>query len=225
MKKFVIITLSVMAFAIDGIAQDFSQYVGGKGKMYVSPTFGNELYVANISYSAETVFRNDMMASSLAIYDGNQFVSYPSSFGGFVEFDYCFKVTGGYITSPQFLFWVIDIGLCAFVMNENKLHIVNVLEDRILCTLYDLIFKEDDFRIMVKEDSNMYGDKFQPSIMVINQGNVNIFRTIFSTIPSAVRSAAADESVSDHTYSLDGRQVNSPHNGLFVKDGKKVVIK
>ena len=107
------------------------------------------------------------------------------------------------------------------VKESHYLHIVDVQTDEIVSTLIPNFERESDFSIIV-DDQSTVSDIAVPSFWVMNSGWVKIYNG-FPTAAS-VRSVTADKHISGTTYNLGGVEVPNPTNGIYVQDGKKIVI-
>lgn len=83
----------------------------------------------------------------------------------------------------------------------------------------------------ITNDLNNRGDVFlifcdseDDNIYILNNGILKVYSINKIKKTSSVRSPEVDKSDSK-TFSLDGKQVESPHDGIFIRGGKKVVIK
>lgn len=148
----------------------------------------------------------------------NSFIEFDfsTSHGNFVEFQEINHTNYHKILCPQIM-WDGISTYYSIVQDGSNLYVVNLLNDAIINTLATSFTKGDDFKIIKNENS----------VYIINNGIINCYNNIYkssASSSSSVSSPKADKSETK-TYSLEGIQVNSPHNGIFIKGGKKVIIK
>lgn len=109
------------------------------------------------------------------------------------------------------------------VYNGSKLSLVKRNTERswdneiLLRTLLTDFNMSDDFQIFF---SFSYKSK-NPIIRIINNGLMYYY---YINKGTSIRSPEVDK-IESKTYSLEGKQVESPKEGIFIKGGKKVVIK
>lgn len=221
MRKYLLFIGLLLMSIFDSDAQDLSQYIG-KCRIYQLPTFDNEVYTANISSTFGSLYGERATASKISVFNGTNFYEYPTGHGYYVEFQYSHKVTAGYSSSWHMMFCAYGYGLCAFVIEGNSLCIVKLKDDTIVSVLDSNFQAGDDFSIMVRDDSSLYGNRFEPSIWIVNNGYVKVFNNISSHV-SSVRSVEADKN-SCKTFNIQGIETANPINGVYIQKGKKVII-
>lgn len=152
-------------------------------------------------------------------------VNFTTSHGNYIEYlnvedynkdSYVNKINKVLVPS---IVWMVssEMGeetIYSIVQNGSNLYVVSVVNDKIINTLTTNFTKANDFKII----------KDGASLFIINNGKINWYKKYKSSSPSSVSSTKTDISETK-TYSLGGIQVNSPHNGIFIKGGKKVIIK
>lgn len=208
---------AMMFFSYQGMAQTASQYIGENCKIY-----------PNVTGSPYT-----MMVAHLVTDEQNPSVKYPmadkitniirsengsemktkiltSKYGNYVEFydirDKSFKIYG-------YSF--------AFTKNGNSLYFVchntSSFKEYKIYTITTELEIADDFQIIY------YSYSANECIYIKNNGILSAY--FLHDLPyTSVNSPKVDE-IEDATYSIDGKKVQTPHNGIFVKGDKKVMIK
>lgn len=220
--------LGALLIAISAFAQNFETYVG-KSKIYMWP-----LHVEGIKYAAcmsdwvGDYFNNTYYFNSISIYNPSErtFHTYSSKHGKYVAFQLFYNVmTGRKDHCEQVAFWSSKgsgSGCYAFVVESHYLHIVDVQTDAIISTLISNFQRESDFSIIVDDQSGLY-DSAVPSFWVMNSGWVKIYNGFPPA--ASVRSVTVERGASGTTYNLEGVEVSDPTSGVYLQDGKKVVIK
>ena len=217
--------LGALLIAISATAQDFETYVG-KSKIYMWPLHAESTkYAACMSDWVGDSFNNTYYFSSISIYNQSErtFHTYSSEHGKYVAFQLFYHVmTGRKDNCEQVAFWSSKgsgSGCYAFVVEGHYLHIVDVQTDAIISTLISNFERASDFSIIVDESNN----SAVPSFWVMNSGWVKIYNGFPSS--ASVRSATAEKGTPGTTYNLGGVEVPNPTGGIYVQDGKKVVVK
>lgn len=143
--------------------------------------------------------------------------TYQSEYGNYIEHYYANK-QNYYMVSPNYT---------AFVKNGNSLYLIHYdhSPDLVVGPL-TIDFKiADDFQIILFLDDvwDLY-DKYN-YIYIKNNGI--LYQYYISEIKNntSVNSRKGEEKEDGATYSLDGKKVQTPHNGIFIKGDKKVIIK
>ena len=216
-----------LLIAISVTAQDFETYVG-KSKIYMWP-----LHVECTKYAAcmydwvGDSFNNTYYFSSISIYDQSErtFHTYSSEHGKYVAFQLFYNVlTSRKGNCEQVAFWSnkgSGSGCYAFVVEGHYLHIVDVQTDAIISTLISNFERASDFSIIVDDQSGL-SDSAVPSFWVMNSGWVKIYNGFPAT--SSVRSMAIESNTAGTTYNLSGIETPNPSNGIYIQNGKKVVV-
>lgn len=216
----------MMLISYNGMAQDYTFNVGGKGKVYYNGSSGSSYYyVANIISSKEHSFTKELLADKIMEIGHNSdclgIVS--SSHGYFIEFIYKGQpvmTNSLFGASGERYMLVLDGSNLYLVERDNNNYYFDsngnvVLGIKTVGTITnDLNNRGDDFQIF-------YDDGY---FFILNNGTIKAYSKNKLKNTSSVRSPEVDKSDSK-TYSLDGKQVESPHNGIFIRGGKKVVIK
>ena len=224
MKRVTLISLALFLFTLTSAAQT-TTYLG-KGKVYQLPN--NEydyLYLANITFANSTLYNSILYANKINLYENNSFTSYQSSHGDYVSFqsNYC-MISGKNASCEQFMFYYPRLGTgngyYAFVIKNNKLYIVDVKTDIIISNLMDVSSMGSDFAIVVNDNNGASNYYNPPTIWIVNNGYI----TIFDSIPTSVNSPKYEIKTSK-TFDLNGMETKTPHDGVFIQNGKKVVIK
>ena len=226
MRK-VILLFAFLLASIGGIAQEFETYIG-KSKIYMWPLHeeGTKYAACMFDWVGDT-FNNTYFFSSVSIYNPSErkFQTYSSAHGKYVAFQLFYKVmTGRKDKCEQVVFWSNKgngSGCYAFVIEGHYLHIVDVQTDAIISTLISNFQRESDFSIVVDDQSTLY-DSAVPSFWVMNSGWIKIYNGFPSS--ASVRSATAEKGTPGTTYNLGGVEVPNPTGGIYVQDGKKVVV-
>lgn len=221
MKKILFIA-SCLLFGLLCHAQDAEYYYMNKCKIYQLPNVDGWIYTASIYSSQESIYSERVKANNISLFSGSQFLNYSTSHGQYIEFSHSHKVTGGYSSARHMLFSAYRYGLCAITEDGNCLRVIRLEDDTVLLTL-DANFQEgDDFMVLVRDDDNVYGNRAEPSIWVVNNGCMKVFNNLSNHVAS-VRSARADKA-SNKSYTLGGIEVASPDNGIYIQNGKKIAI-
>lgn len=220
----------MMLFSYDGAAQDYTYNLGyGKPKIYAfSPKlYTNDAYhyfcVANIISSKDEGLTKDVIADKFTICYSDEFGSFSSSYGNFVEFlSYSFVKTDNgslCVANPC----IRDQDGNSIVQNGSNLYLiktyisgyVDIKESEVKIITTELNNKGDDFQIMIKGGS----------IFILNNGVINVYFIRKLKEPSSSVSCPKVDVDESKTYSIDGMQVDKPHNGIFIKDNKKAFVK
>ena len=225
MKKVMLLFVFLLS-SIGGFAQDFETYVG-KSKIYMWPLHADATKYAACMYDwVGDGFNNVYFFSSVGIYNPSEraFHTYSSAHGKYIAFQLFYHImTGRKGSCEQVVFWSNNgsgSGCYAFVVEGHYLHIVDVQTDAIISTLISNFQRESDFSIIVDEGTSY--DSAVPSFWVMNSGWVKIYNGFPDT--SSVRSISADGTSADKTYNLSGIETINPSNGVYIQNGKKVVI-
>lgn len=226
MKKYLSI-LSAFLIAVSATAQDFETYVGNS-KIYMWPLNAEGTkYAACMSDWEGDFFNSTYFFNSLSIYNPSKktFHTYSSEHGKYVAFQLFYNVmTGRKDNCEQVAFWSNKgngSGCYAFVVKSQNLYIVDVQTDAIIATLISNFERASDFSIIVDDQSKL-NDSAIPSFWVVNNGWVKIYNGFPSS--AAVRSATAEIGTPGTIYNLGGVEVPNPTYGIYVQDGKKVVV-
>lgn len=213
------VSLFLLLLSLSGMAQNTIDV--GKGKLY-GVNGHDYVVVANIIAANENSMTNDVLADRLTMTDGKEFYSFKTSHGYIHEF---YVNRTKYPLSTEMLIvegismetGFVSGFVYAFVEDGSNLYVVDVVNDKIINTLIDNLQKGEDFKIVYMEYSR--------NIMIINNGIAYVYKD-WKKKTSSVRSPIYDEGEGESsTFSFDGKQVKSPHNGVFIKSGKKMVIK
>ena len=226
MKKAMLLFAFLLS-GIGGFAQDIETYVG-KSKIYMWPLHAEGTkYAASMYDWVGDSFNNTYYFNSVSIYNPSEgtFQTYSSAHGKYIAFQLFYHViTGRNGSCEQVVFWSSKgngSGCYAFVVEGHYLHIVDVKTDAIISTLVPNFQRESDFSIIVDDQSTM-NDWAVPSFWVMNSGWVKIFNGFPTT--SSVRSMTIESNTSGATYNLGGIETPNPSNGIYIQNGKKVVI-
>ena len=189
------------------------------------------LYGAHITFISNKT-QADITFSD-EIIDFNSGIQYKSTHGEYVELKHFqYTPTNIYTSTQQFLFYAYRgniTGLLAFVVSEKYgLCVVDVKTDEIKSVLIPYLRANDEFSISVL-DSSRPSDKYPPSIIVVHANCVMKFQTIPDNA-SSVKGVHSDSDKGKKTnktkiYSLGGIESSNPTDGIYVKDGKKVLYK
>ena len=222
MKRFLFYFYCMISCSIIN-AQDVVQYIGNC-KIYQLPSFDGEMYTANIASSKDRKYGDFVTASKISVYNGSGFNEYTTSHGKFVEITYSHKVTGGYSSARHMMFCAYRYGLCAIVYDDSymKLHVVKLQDDSILFTIDNNFMDGGDFSVLVRDDDNVYGNRFEPSITVVNDGYVKVYNNLSNHVASVC--SISLEKASSPTCSLDGIRVERLEKGIYIQEGKKVIV-
>ena len=125
------------------------------------------------------------------------------------------------------VFYAYPYGLCAFTINGKQLCLVNVRNDAII-SVFDNNFSEgSDFSIFVKDRSVISASRrYEPSFYIVNNGYVKIYNDISSNRNNvdAVRDVR-NNATKGKKYTLKGIETESPHDEIYIQDGKKIIAK
>lgn len=208
-------------------AQDYETYVG-KSKIYMWPLHAEATkYAACMSNWDGDIFNNTYYFNSISIYNSSEktFQTYSSAHGKYVGFQLFYNVVGGRnCNCEQVAFWSnkgSGSGCYAFLIEGRYLHIVDVQTDAIISTLLSNFEPASDFSIIV-DDRSKVNDWVVPSFWVMNSGWIKIYDG-FPTA-SSVLSVTAERNTSGATYNLEGVEVSNPTSGVYIQNGKKIVV-
>jgi hypothetical protein len=111
----------------------------------------------------------------------------------------------------------------AFVVGNSKLMLVDIETDEIVSVLIDSFFADSDFSIKLKYGG--YGQSgYGINLQIMNSGYLYTFYNIPNNA-SAVNSVKTDASKRAQAYSLEGYEIASPSERIYIQDGKKVLKK
>ncbi len=216
----------MMLISYNGMAQDYTFNVGGKGKVYYNGSSGSSYsYIANIISSKEHSFTKELLADKIMeishYSDCLGIVS--SSHGYFIEFIY----------KGEPVMMENRLGMSGerymLVLDGSNLYLVKCDGDNYYYDSNGNVVVGIKIIGTITKDLNNRGDDFQifydnGYFYILNNGILKCYSEKKIKNTSSVRSPEVDKSDSK-TYSLDGKQVESPHDGIFIRGGKKVVIK
>ena len=207
---------AMMFFSYQGMAQTASIYIGDNCKIYPNATeWSYTMMVAHLVTDEHNSSVKYPMADKITLIPNN--LSYnemdikvlTSKYGNYVEF-YDVKNNLFKIYSKNF----------AITKNGSSLYLVRhssySFEESAIYTITTDLEIADDFQIIYCSNVER--------IYIKNNGIFSEY--YFSDIMNntSVNSPKVDE-IEDATYSIDGKKVQTPHNGIFIKGDKKVVIK
>lgn len=234
MKKVYLLSILFFGFILcsaQTIAEHNDYYLGSCTRAYFLPfeNFDRCMYFAEIE-STEIELTSFTTSSQIDFFfNENYNGSYFSSHGDYIEFEHAQRIHGStyhYSITNQmtFLNRVRDFyGLYAFTIQNKTIYLVNLKDDSIVCVLATNFMRESDFKILVRDDSEIY-DRFSPKIWLINNGIVRKFEDPFSNYAS-VKTPQKDEIDNSTSYKLEGIKVENPRHGVFIQDGKKKIVK
>ncbi len=210
---------AMMFFSYQGMAQNASLYIGDNCKIYRILTSKNEwdMQVAHLVTDEQNPSVKYPMADKITLIRakiGSEMITNikTSEYGNYVEFydvvENCFKIF-------ESRFHIAKNGSCLYLV-----HHVSFIEEYGYTITTDLEIADDFQIIYYHKDASETGDK----IYIKNNGILS--RYTFDDIKNntSVNSPKVDDR-EDATYSIDGKKVQTPHNGIFVKGDKKVIIK
>lgn len=218
MKKLLLLSIILLGSSLKVLSQ--TDYYIDNCKMYMmSGPIRQFCYFAQIPF-LYSVFQFE--TDKLYIL-GENMTEYQASLGSYLEFQYQHAVTGGFAIDKQIIFPIFGhTGLYAFTQIEKRLCLVNIEDDSELMVLEDNFQRESNFSISVLEKSQMYGNRYEPTIYVINGEKVRVFAGV-SQYVSSTRLTTAPQSDSQKMYTIGGVEVTNPDKGIYIQEGKKVI--
>jgi len=119
-----------------------------------------------------------------------------------------------------------DVGMDALIEN------LPIVKNGNLCVIYDknVVYDKDEQNVMTTtqvEAANNKGwtvwqHKYNPSFDVYGDRNWFVYS---GSDPAAIAGILTDKAKTDNLYDLSGRRVTNPAKGIYVIDGKKVMVK
>ena len=225
MKKNIFVLAVLFVSNVFCYSQDLTQYLGN-GKLYQTSSWNGIICYATFSYVNETVYGDHITSDKIYIYNWkNGFVGYSSSHGSYVEIQHSqYLGTEGRSFSKNMVFHthLAQHNLCAFTIKGKNLYLVDVYNDNII-SVFDSNFSEGtDFAIFV-EDQSYPNNIFEPSIWIVNNGYIKVYKNISSHLTSI--NSVKEEKTNDKMYNLEGVEITNPHNEIYVQGGKKILAK
>ena len=206
---------AMMFFSYQGMAQTASIYIGDNCKIYPTPYSGTprDLLIAHLVTDEHNSSAKYLMADKLILLINHNEKEHEteirtSKYGNYVEF---YDVNSN-------SFKIFDKKR-AFTKNGSSLYYVDVYSGDVGYTITTDLEIADDFQIIYCKGD--YGGEF---IFIKNNGILSEYNVKDIKNNTSVNSPKVDEK-EDATYSVDGKKVQTPHNGIFIKGDKKVMIK
>lgn len=228
MKKiFFLLMMALSTLSIDSNAQTATINVGSS-RLFTLPyldldyTYAGEMYhQTGSSLGGYTYY-----FSSVNIVSNKTnwpTTNYHSSHGNYILFKYKCKETGFTTFTEQVIFSKTignSQGYHAFVKEGNKLHIVNVQTDEIVSTLdYNIT---DGFLDILVLDKKPHQSGYL-TIFVSHNDYLKIYDEL--PAPSRVDNVPAEAINSAKKYNLEGIEIESNTEGVYIQDGKKIIKK
>lgn len=211
-------------FTVKCVAQDVQSYIGDS-KIFMLPNWGN-MYAAQTYDWTGDGLNNIYYYSSLSFIQDGIITSYSSSHGKYIEFKYFYLIVSGrYATCEQVVFGTSTgngSGYYAFVIKGKELLLVDVTTDAVISILDADFKKGSDLSIYVYDPSKV-NDRIAPQIWVVNNGYVKIFNGFPD--PTSVNGISSGKSTTERKYNLNGIEVETPSNGVYIQNGKKHIAK
>lgn len=207
------ILFAMMLFTYQGMAQDVSLYIGDNCKFYPAPN-RNSSYPIQIAHLVTDEHNSSVkytMADKITLIHPSlsDTRTLTSEYGNYVEFydvnNDCFK-----IFDNSFAFTKNGSSLYYIIHSETSPY-----KEKEIYTITTDLEIADDFQIIFYQMT--YG------FCIKNNGILTLYSK--TKLPrTKVNSPKVDEK-EDAAYSIDGKKVQTPHNGIFIKGDKKVMIK
>lgn len=224
------VLFAMMFSSYDGLAQTTSQYIGENYKIYDSSLQGNKyMYAAHIIENKQSSFVHYLAADIITLigFDSNYKIdfTYPitSKYGNFIEF--CVMGSSKYTYKTMMLEYSANGTPIQFAITQkgSNLYLVNMSEETLVGTITNDFKLADDFQIYIIP--YLLGDWKKNLIHIMNNGALSTYTfTDVINNNTSVNSPKVNDK-EDATYSIDGKKVQTPHNSIFIKGGKKVIIK
>lgn len=218
MKKLLsFLGLSLIAFSVS--AQDLRQYVGNCLMYSLNDSYEGEIYAAHIISASSDTNRDISQAASIFLHEDNKFQEYKTSYGYYKSFK--FKKAGSlvYPSEEQFVFFNRTAGgsyYYAFTQQNDNLYLVDLKTDAVISIFEGVGYCDNIFVRASGMDST-------PNFYIMSNGYINYYKG-YPTNPSFVRSAISDKRNESTTYNLNGIETPNPTNGIYIQDGRKIVV-
>ncbi|MCR4592792.1 MAG: hypothetical protein K5672_06530 [Bacteroidaceae bacterium] len=229
MRNLLLILAAVFSSSLYCNSQNLTQYLG-EGKIYQTLSWEDVLCYATFNSVYSSVYGDHVKSNLIYLYVNSNFVGYTSSHGDYVEILHSQNISGStssYTISKNMVFYAYPYGLCAFTINGKQLCLVSVRSDAII-SVFDNNFSEgSDFSIFVKDRSVISASRrYEPSFYIVNNGYVKVYNDISSNknnIDAVVD--VRNNAIKEKKYTLKGIETESPHEEIFIQNGKKMIAK
>ena len=218
MKKFLLFFGGLLT-AFSAPAQDLRQYVGNCLIYSLNDAIGGEIYAANIISASSDTNRDISQAASIFLHEDNKFQEYKTSYGYYKSFKFKKTSSINYPSEEQFVFFNRTAGgscYYAFTQQNDNLYLVDLKTDAIISVFEGVGFCDNIFVRASGMDST-------PNFYIMCNGYINYYISYPSNL-SSVRSITTGRVNESRAYGLDGIEKSNPMNGIYVQDGKKIVI-
>ena len=205
---------AMMFFSYQGMAQNASLYVGENCKIYPDATvYGYTMMIAHLVADEQNPSIKYPMADKITLIsskNGSEMETkvLTSEYGNYVEF---YDIKNNIFKIYAMRYAIIKNGSSLYLISHSRFS----FEESVIYTITTDLEIADDFQIINYNDGEC--------IYIKNNGILSEYY-VKDLQYTYINSPKVDDR-EDATYSIDGKKVQTPHNGIFVKGDKKVIIK